>query len=98
MKPHLPYDIIYLPSGCEANAITFVLPSNNKLNDELITETPEYKLGFNRSYLKINNFSIMQSLNISSHTDKGLEALASKIPDMKHLSITSINSRFTELR
>ena len=24
-----PYDIIYLPDGCEANAITFLLPSNN---------------------------------------------------------------------
>ena len=24
-----PHDIIYLPDGCEANAITFILPSNN---------------------------------------------------------------------
>ena len=42
--------MIYLLDGCEANAITFVLPSNNKLNVEPITETPEYKLGFNMKY------------------------------------------------
>ena len=50
---HFQYDIIYLPNDCEANAITFVLPSNNKLNIESIIETPEYKLGFNISYSKI---------------------------------------------
>ena len=44
------YDIIYLPDGCEANTITFVLPSNNKLNVEHTIEATEYKLGFNRSY------------------------------------------------
>ena len=47
IKLYFPYNIIYLPDGCEANAITFVLPSNNKLNVEPIIETPEYKLGFN---------------------------------------------------
>ena len=40
----------------------------------------------------------MQSLNISSLTDNGLEALASKIPEMKHVSISSINRTFTKLR
>ena len=34
IKLCFPYDIIYLPNGCEANAITFILPSNNKLNVE----------------------------------------------------------------
>ena len=29
---------LYLPSGCEANAITFVLPSNDQLNIELSIE------------------------------------------------------------
>ena len=53
IKLHFPYGIIYLPDGCEANAITFVLPSNNKLNVEPIDETPKYKLGLNRSYSKI---------------------------------------------
>ena len=38
-KMCFPYDIIYLPDGCEANTITFVLPSNNKLNVELIDES-----------------------------------------------------------
>ena len=42
---HFPYDIIYLPDGCKANAITFVLPSNNKLNVDSIMEAPENKLG-----------------------------------------------------
>ena len=40
----------------------------------------------------------MQSLYISSLTDNGLEALASKIPEMEHVSISSINSALTELR
>ena len=39
-------------------------------------EALENKLGFNRSYSKINNFILMQSLNISSLTDNGLQALA----------------------
>ena len=40
----------------------------------------------------------MQSLNILSLTDNGLDALASKIPEMKHVSISSINSILTKLR
>ena len=53
-----PYNIIYLPNGYKVNAITFVLPSNNKLNVGSIMEPPENKLGVNRSYSKINNFSL----------------------------------------
>ena len=41
IKPHFPYDIIYLINGYEANAITFPLPSNNKLNVESIDKSPE---------------------------------------------------------
>ena len=93
-KLHFPYNIIYLPNGCEAN----VLPSNNKLNVEAIIQTSEYKLGFNRSYSTINNFSSMQALNIPSLTGNGLEALASKIPEMKHASISRINSMLTKIR
>ena len=46
-------------------------------------EGPENKLGLNRSYSKINNFSLMQSLNISSVTDDRSQALAKEIPEMK---------------
>ena len=92
------YDIIYLQNSCEANALTCVLPSNNKLNVEPSIEATEYKLGFNRSYSKINNFSLMQSLNISSLTDEKLQILANKIPEMKHISIFNINSMLTKLR
>ena len=35
------YDILYLPDGCEANAVTFVLPSKNKQNVEPIIESTE---------------------------------------------------------
>ena len=47
------YNIIYLQDGCEANAITFVLPSNNWLNIGSIMEAPENKIDFNRSYPKL---------------------------------------------
>ena len=93
-----PYDVIYLPNGCEADAITFVLPYNNKLYVEPSIEATEYKLGFNQSYLKINNFSLMQSLNISSLMDDKLQVLANKILEMKHVSIFNINSTLTKLR
>ena len=83
IKLCFPYDIIYLPNGCEANTITFVLPSNNKLNVEPIIIAPEYKLVFDRSYSKTNNFSLMQAVNVSSLTDEGLKVLANKIPEMK---------------
>ena len=69
IKLHFPYDIIYLLDSCETNAMAFVLLSNNKLNIESSTEATEYKLGFNRSYSKTDNFSLMQSLNISSLMD-----------------------------
>ena len=46
------FDIIYQPNGFEADVITFVLLSNNKLNVEPATEATEYKLGLNRSYSK----------------------------------------------
>ena len=40
----------------------------------------------------------MQFLNILSLTDNRLEALASKIPEMKHVSISSINNTLAMLR
>ena len=72
IKVHFPYDIIHLPDSCETNPITFVLPSNNKLNIESFIEETEYKLGFNRSYSNIDNFSLMQSLKVSNLTDDKL--------------------------
>ena len=89
---HFLYNIIYLPDGCQANAIPFVLPSNNKINIEPTLEAPENKLGFNKSYSKINNFCLMQSPNISSLTD---ENIANKIPEMKHMSVFSMNKTLT---
>ena len=93
-----PYDINYLPNGCEANTITFVLPSNNGLSVNSIMEALESKLGFNRSYSKINNFSLMQSLNISSLTDDSLQNLSNKMPEMKHMSTFSINNTIMKIR
>ena len=91
-------DIIYLPNSCEANIISLVLPSNNKLNIEPTIEATECKLGLNRSYSKINNFSLMQSLNISSLIDERLQILADKIQEMKHISIFKVNNTLTKLR
>ena len=34
IKLYFPYELIYLPTGCEANAITFVLSSKIELNVE----------------------------------------------------------------
>ena len=79
---HFPYNIIHLPDGCEANVITFVLPSNNRLNIDSIMESTENKSGFNRSYSKINNFSLMQSLQISSLTDENLKAYLTKYQNL----------------
>ena len=90
--------MIYLPGGCEANALTFVLPSNKKLNVEPSIEATGYKLGFNMAYLEITNFSLMQSLNISSLTDNKLQDLANNILYMKHVSIFNINSVLTKMR
>ena len=50
-------------------------------------EATENKLGFSRPYSKINNFSLMQSLNISSLTDDNLKKLANKVPGIKHICI-----------
>ena len=97
IKLHCPYDIIYLPDGCEANAITFVLPSNNELNVEPSNEANEYKLHFNRSYSKIKDFSLMQYLNISSLSDVKLQILSNKILEMKHVLLFIINSMLTKL-
>ena len=52
---------------------------------ETTIEEPEYKLGFNRSYFKKKNFSLMQCLNIVGLTDNRLEVLGNKIPEMKHI-------------
>ena len=40
----------------------------------------------------------MQSLNISSLTDNGLQFSANKIPEMKNISIFNINSMLAKLR
>ena len=95
---HFPYDIIYLPNRCEANGITFVLLSNNQLNVDSIVEATENELGFNRSYSKINNFSLMQSLDISSLTDDNLKSIANEILEMKHMSVFRINITLKRIR
>ena len=61
-------------------------------------EALESKLGFNRSYSKIDNFSLMQFLNISSLTDDSLQNLANKITEMKHMSVLSINNTLSKIR
>ena len=38
---HFPYNVIYLPNGCETNTITFVLLSINRLNVDTIMEALE---------------------------------------------------------
>ena len=43
IKLYFPYYIVYLPSGCEANAVTSILPSNNNLNVEPINEPPKIR-------------------------------------------------------
>ena len=58
----------------------------------------ENKLGFNRSYTKIKNCSLMQSLDISSLTDDNVKNIANKIPEMKHMSVLSINNTLTRIR
>ena len=78
--------------------MSFALLSNNKLHVESSIETPQYKLGFNRSYAKVNNFNLMQSLNLSSLMNDKLQNVAPKISEMKQMSIFSINSTFTKLR
>ena len=77
IKLCFPYDIIYLLDQCEANATSFLLPSNNKLHVESSIETPQHKLGFNRSYSKIDNFNLIQSLNLTSIIDKKCQFKAS---------------------
>ena len=47
---------------------------------------------------KINNFSLMQSLNISSLTDDNLKNSANKIPEMNHMSVFSISNTLTRIR
>ena len=84
---HFPYDIIYLPDTCEANVITFVLPVNIQLNVDSIMEATEIRLGFNRSCSKINNFSLLQSLDRSSLTNDNFNSIANKIPEMKHVCV-----------
>ena len=61
--------------------MSFLLPPNNKLHVESSIETPQHKLGFNRSYSKINNFNLMQSLNLTSLMDNKLQDLSHKILD-----------------
>ena len=59
IKLYFLYDKIYLPDGCEAKAMSFLLPSNNKLHVESSINTPKHKLVFNSSYSKIDNFNQM---------------------------------------
>ena len=40
----------------------------------------------------------MQSLNISSLTDDSLQNLVNKIPEIKHMSMFSINNTLTKIR
>ena len=75
-----------------------VLPSNNKLNVEPIGESPKNWVLIDCTQKLIDNFSLMQALNILSLMDYNLEALANKIWEMKHLFISCIKSTLTMLR
>ena len=59
--------------------------------------THNIKLDFSRSYSKIDKFNLMQTLNLTSLTDDKLQHLAQKIPEMKQISIYSMNSTSTNL-
>ena len=48
-----PYDITYITDGCEANAITFILPCNKCLNVDSDIKAWENKFGLIRSYCKL---------------------------------------------
>ena len=89
--------MIYLPDGCEANAITFILPSNNCLNVDFDIKASENKFSFNRSYSKIENVNLMQALNISNFCNTNLWTIANKIPEMEDSSIFNIKSTLTKL-
>ena len=78
--------------------MSFLLPSNNKLQVESPIETSQHKLGLNRSYSKIDNFNLMQSLNLKSLIDNKLQDLVHKIPEMKQMSIYITNSTVAKLR
>ena len=83
IKLHFPYNIIYFPEGGEANAISFLLPSNNILHVKTPMEIPQHKLGFSRSYSKIDIFNPMQTLYLASLSNDKLQDLTHKIPEMK---------------
>ena len=93
-----PYDVVYLPDGCEANAITFVLHSNNCFNVDSNIRASENIFGFNRWYSNIENFNLRWALNISYFHDHKLQAFATKIPKIKCFSILSLSSTLTKLR
>ena len=93
-----PYDIMYLPDGCEANAISFLLPSKNKLHVKTPVKTPQHKLDFNRSYSIISNFNLTQTVNLTSLTNERFQDLAHKILEMTQMSIHSISNMLTKLR
>ena len=67
-----------------------------RVNIDSSLKTSENRLGFNRSYYKIDNFSLMQSLNISNIKDHDLQAIVTKIPEMKHYAIFTINDTLTK--
>ena len=85
-----------MPDGCEANAISILLPCNNKLHVKSPMETPQHKLGFSTSYSKIDNFNLMQTLNLSSLTEDKFQDFAHKILAMKQMSVY-VNSTLTKL-
>ena len=90
--------IIYLFDGCESIAISFLRPSNNSLHVKTSVEIPKHKLGFNRSYSKIINFNLMQTLNLTSIPNDKLQDLTHKISQIEQMSYHSINIMLTKLR
>ena len=93
-----PFDIMYMPNGCEASLDSFFLPSNDKLTQEVDSRKFIIKfVDFKRKYEKLTDFTWMQTFNLSALSNNELDSFASKIWELKRVSFQQVKEGLKQI-
>ena len=92
IKLKCPVDIIFFPNACEAYTNTFYLPAENSLSKEV--DPRKISSRFTNITLEckvIYDLALIKRLQIPNLTTDELTKLATDIPEMKDITIHSLN-------
>ena len=97
-KLKCPVDIIFLPDACETYTNTFYLPTRNSLSKEVESRNVGSRFtNFTLEYKDTYDFALIKGLQIPNLTTNKLTKLAMEIPELKEVTIHSLNTKLRKI-